>query len=124
MYIYGKIDEWGNIVYIHIMEGIYYTNLTPKARDLGVINMTTNTFQKGVKQPYTVIDVCSNKITLKRRRFDMTSNIVCMDDTYTLLSEILLTRGYLQEDIDKIHTDINEVSHNRNIECGFEHILI
>jgi hypothetical protein len=124
MNIYGKIDEWDNVVYIHIIEGIYYTNLTPKARDLGVINMTMNTFQKGVKQPYTVIDLCSNRITLKRRRFDMVSNTVFMDDTYTLLSELLLTRGYLQENIDKIHTDINAISHNRNIECGYVRILI
>ena len=125
MNFYGKIYNDGENTHISVIEGLYYLTLLPKARVIGDINITENKFCKYVKQPYDVINIGENIITLKKRQYDMTTHIVSYETTYFLLTNLLIEQGVLPERIAQILYAIDAISSNRNIKtnqsCVGEH---
>lgn len=115
MQLYGKIYTDGTNIHIQIIEGVYYTSLVPKAREVGDIDITDNKFCKVVKQPYDVIHFEENTITLKKRRFDISTNTVSFEDKYYLLTQIFTEQGVNPERITHILHTINSICSNTNI---------
>jgi hypothetical protein len=95
-------------VHISIIEGIYEVNLRQKARVIGDVNITENTFCKYVKYPYDVINIEEYTITLKKNG----------EETYTLLSYLLTIEGYTPERIGEIITAIYNISNNISIKTN------
>jgi hypothetical protein len=79
-----------------IIEGVYESNLVQKARVVGHLNLTNNTFYKFVKQPYTVTDMNEHAITLKRHGYNSETDTLFKTKTYFLLEELLRDEGVLQ----------------------------
>jgi len=109
-------------IHISVIEGIYESNFRQKARVVGDVNITDNSFCKYVKQPYDVIRTDGYTITLNKRILNMETNVVSYDETYTLLSHLLATEGYTQERITQISTAINNILNNRSIKTN-QHCL-
>ena len=105
-------------VHIQIIEGIYESNLRQKARVIGDVNITENSFCKYVKQPYDVINVGEHTITLKKRFYNMETNSTSFEKTYTLLSHLLTTEGHTPERIAKISSAIYTISNDISIKTN------
>ena len=105
MNYYAKLYSDDVYVHISVIEGIYYSHLKQKARVVGDVNITENKFCKYVKQPYDVINMDENSITLKKSG----------EETYTLLQNLLISEDYTSEHIDRITSAINTISNNRAI---------
>jgi hypothetical protein len=95
--------------HIKIVEGVYESQLRQKAKEIGIVNFATNSFYKQVKQPYNVIHIGENTITLKR---------MYGSETYTLLSHLLTTEGYTQERIAQITAAVHNISNNTSIKTN------
>ena len=113
MNYYGKIynDDYNpdNIqIHITIVEGIYESQFRQKARKIGDVNISENSFCKYVKHPYDIMNIGEFTITLKKRG----------GETYTLLSHLLTIEGYNQEEITQITTAINSISNNSSIKTN------
>jgi len=109
-------------IHISVIEGIYDSNLRQKARVIGNINITDNIFYKHVKHPYNVINIGENTITLKKSYYNDETHSICHEQTYTLLSHLLITEGYTQEKIAQIITAINNISNNRSIKTHIHYL--
>jgi len=123
MNYYGKIyrDDFypDNIkTYIQIIEGIYEVNNHTKARSIGCINITENKFIKYVKRPYDVINIEENTITIKKNHYNAETLVEYYEDTYILLSDILIGEGYTHEIISQIIATINNISNNKSIKTN------
>lgn len=92
--------------HVFIVEGMYEVNLRQKARVIGDINITDNSFFKRVKQPYDVISIGEYTITLKK------------SGEYTLLSHVLTSEGCTSERIAQITTAIHAISNNTSIKTN------
>jgi len=114
MNYYAKLDE--NL--ISIVEGIYESKQQLKARVIGAINNTDNTFCKFVKQPYDVLQTGEYTITMKKRVFNMDTHRVTFEETYTLLTNILTLNGYTQERITQIIMAIQLISNDSSIKSN------
>ena len=81
-------DEMNSIC-IRIIEGIYTVKDRPKARDIGCVftsdDNTVNRFIKHRKQPYDVLRVGENTITVKEDNYNDEIKKRVPECTYTLL---------------------------------------
>jgi hypothetical protein len=102
-------------VHISIIEGVYEINLTQKARVIGSVNITTNSFCKLVKQPYNAVYIGHNTIKIGTGLRQI---------TYTLLSDLLTTEGKSPEQIEEITTAINNISNNKQIKPAYNWIQL
>jgi hypothetical protein len=123
MNYYGKIyrdNFYPNDIktYIQIIEGIYEANNRQKIRVIGSINITENKFMKFVKIPYDVINIGENTITIKKTHYNPDTLVVYYQDTYTLLSDILIAEGYTHEIITQIINAVNSISNNKLIKTN------
>ena len=123
MNYYAKLytDEYypDNIkVYISVIEGIYETNGNQKARVVGIINMTENTFCKYAKQSYNVVGITDITITLKKSNYSNETRSILSEETYTLLSHLLITEGYTPERIEQITNAVHTISNNKTIKTN------
>lgn len=115
MNLYAQIYHVDEIMYLIVVEGVYESRLIPKSRELVVVNLTDNKIKKLVKQPYDVLNIGDNTISLKKRRYDMNTHTITYEETYTTLSYLLSVQGYTQERIMQISNAINNISSNTNI---------
>ena len=115
---YDDYDSNNIKTHLHIVEGVYEVNAHQKARVIGDVNITENTFIKYRKHSYNVIDMGENTITLKRLHYNDTIHNVSEEDTYILLQNLLTTEGHTQENIQQIITHINNISNNISIKTN------
>jgi hypothetical protein len=101
-----EYDSSNTNIYFSIVEGVYESKNKSKAREIGILNITTRTFYKYVKQPYDVIDIGENTITLNMARHNK---------TYTLLSTLLASEGCTSEQIAHIFGQVSSISNNKTI---------
>lgn len=94
--------------HLSIIEGVYESNLRQKARVIGDVNLIENSICKYVKHPYDVVNIDEYTITLKK-----TGEV-----TYTLLSHLLTTEGYTQEQIIQLTIAIHNISNNTSIKTN------
>jgi hypothetical protein len=107
MNYYAKLyndDYEPNNIKVHM--SILETHLTQKARVIGDLNITENSFCKYVKQPYDIIEKGEYTITMKNR------------GEYTLLSHLLTLEGYTHERITQISSAIHAISSNTSIKTN------
>jgi len=115
MNLYAQHHDDGETVYLSVVEGVYESRMVPKARELVNVNLTENKIMKLVKQPYDVINVGDNTVTLKKRRYDMNTHVITYAEIYTILSQLLEEHGYTQERIEQIQIAINNIASNTTI---------
>ena len=119
--VYGLNDDYTpdyTQVHISIVEGIYEVDYRQQAKVIGCVNITENSFCKFITQPYDIIHTGEYTITLKKRNFIMDTQLVSYEDTYTLLSYLLIAEGYTQEKITQITTAINNITNNPAIQTS------
>ena len=112
---YGKLYKDDMNIHIEIVEGIYESNNIQKARVLGDVNIKENLFSKFLKQPYNVINLDETTITLKKHHYDIETNIISYEYTYTILDYLLLTQGYDPLRIEQIKNAVKNMSNDKNI---------
>jgi hypothetical protein len=105
-------------LYISVIEGIYETNGNQKARVVGIINITENTFCKYVKQSYNVVGITDITITLKKSNYSNETRPILHEETYILLSHLLITEGYTPERVEQITNAVHTISNNKTIKTN------
>lgn len=127
MNYYAKLytDEYypDNIkVYISVIEGIYEIDTQQKARDVCSVNITENKIYKCRKHPFNVIGLGEYTMTLRKDNYDKEIHRLLHEETYTLLSHLLINAGYTQERVDQITTAIHAISNNKAIKTYQNHL--
>jgi hypothetical protein len=102
-------------VYISVIEGIYEIDTQQKARVVCTVNITENKIYKWRKHPFNVIGLGEYTIILKKDNYDNEIHRLLHEETYTLLSHLLITEGYTQERVNQITTAIHNISNNKAI---------
>ena len=64
---------------------------------------------------YAKILLTACPITLKKDNYDKEIHRLLHEETYTLLSHLLITEGYTQEKVNQISTAIHNISNNKAI---------
>jgi hypothetical protein len=105
-------------VYIHVIEGIYQTDTRQKTRVVCSVNITENKICKYVKRPFDVVGLGEYTITLNKHNYDNETHTVLHEETYILLSHLLISAGYTQERVQQITNAIHTVSNNRAIKTN------
>jgi len=102
-------------VYISVIEGIYEIDTQQKARVVCTVNITENKIYKWRKHPFNVIGLDEYIITLKKDNYDNEIHRLLHEETYTLLSHLLITEGYTPERIEQITNAVHTISNNKAI---------
>ena len=117
--VYRDDSDLNNIkTYIQVIEGIYEVNNNQKARRVCSVNITENKICKFRKHLFNVVGITDTTITLKKSNYSDETHSILSEETYMLLSHLLITEGYTQERVNQITTAIHNISNNKAIKTN------